>query len=506
MSGVERVRATDGTMIEYVPTIIGSGTMKDVYMTPDRQSVVALFRNPQDEQARDRINIISGRYREQIFGQEGGEYWERLFRWPQRVVEDGAGRIGVVVPVYEKQFFFEHGSIDADFLAIKGKEKEGKWFTSPTNRYKFLAPSERGDWRNYLQVAILLSRAVKRMHAAGLAHSDLSYKNVLIDPTNGRACLIDIDGLVVPGKFPPDVLGTPDFIAPEVVETQDLARSDTTKNLPCINTDRHALAVLVYMFLLLRHPLRGDKVHDVDDHLRDESLAMGSHAQFVEHPSDRSNRIKADRARPTDLPWLDTDRLPYSLTGPYLSELFERAFIEGVHAPEKRPSADEWERALVKSVDLIQPCVNSKCEQRWYVFASTRSPTCPFCGIPYLGMLPVINLYSRAGSGRYRNDEHRLMVYPEQSLFHWHIDRKVFPNERLSEDHKKRVGYFILHDGMWRLVNERMPDLIDVTDQNNTQPIGVGDSVVLKDNTQLLFSKSDGGRLGVVQLVDGRNR
>jgi tRNA A-37 threonylcarbamoyl transferase component Bud32 len=28
----------------------------------------------------------------------------------------------------------------------------------------------------------LIARAVRRMHAAGLAHSDLSYKNILIDP------------------------------------------------------------------------------------------------------------------------------------------------------------------------------------------------------------------------------------------------------------------------------------------------------------------------------------
>ena len=30
-------------------------------------------------------------------------------------------------------------------------------------------------------------------------------------------------------------------------------------------TDRHALAVLIYMYLLYRHPLRGGKVHDVND-------------------------------------------------------------------------------------------------------------------------------------------------------------------------------------------------------------------------------------------------
>ena len=39
------------------------------------------------------------------------------------------------------------------------------------------------------------------MHAAGLAHSDLSYKNVLVDPITAKASIIDIDGLVVPGNL-----------------------------------------------------------------------------------------------------------------------------------------------------------------------------------------------------------------------------------------------------------------------------------------------------------------
>ena len=93
----------------------------------------------------------------------------------------------------------------------------------------------------------MISRAVRRLHAASLAHSDLSYKNVLVDPTSGRACIIDIDGLVVPGKFPPDVVGTPDFVAPEVIETQHLDKTDPNRKLPSVATDHHALAVLIYM-------------------------------------------------------------------------------------------------------------------------------------------------------------------------------------------------------------------------------------------------------------------
>nr|QIQ10290.1 Putative kinase protein [Escherichia coli] len=34
--------------------------------------------------------------------------------------------------------------------------------------------------------------------------------------------------------------------------------------------------------------------------------------------------------------------------GPYLTPLFERAFIDGLHDANKRPTADEWESARLK--------------------------------------------------------------------------------------------------------------------------------------------------------------
>lgn len=498
MSKVVQIRALGGARVEFEGTVRASGGMKDVYFSPDRSYAVAFFRERQDAQARERLEMITGRYRESIFNQVGGDYWERLYRWPLHVVEH-EGRLGVVVPFYHKHFFFEHGSKNNDMLGIRGREKEGKWFASASNQVRFLDPRERGNWLNYLRIALLISRGVRRLHAAGLAHSDLSYKNVLVDPVEGNACIIDLDGLVVPGKYPPDVVGTPDFISPEVVMTSHLPKDDPNRKLPSIATDRHALAVLIYLYLLLRHPLRGDKVHDLDPQ-KDETLSMGERALFVEHPRDASNRIKIDGIRDFEHPWRDTATLPYTITGPHLAPLFERAFIDGLHAPDRRPTADEWEQALIRTVDLVQPCQNPDCVQGWYVFDNTRSPRCPFCATPYRGRLPVLNLYSARQVGQFKPDNHRIMVYSGQSLFRWHVNRTVVPNERLIEADRRRVGYFQLHQGGWFLVNEAMPELLDV--QSRT-PVPVGSHVELTEGRQLLLSRENGGRLVVVQLVEG---
>ena len=91
------------------------------------------------------------------------------------------------------------------------------------------------------------------------------------------------------------------------------------------------------------------------------------------------------------------------------------------------------------------------------------------------------------------------MVYSGQSLYPWHIDRDLTPNERLAEAQKKRVGYFVFHENTWYLVNENMAELVDVASKT---PVPPGGSVPLRDGTQLLTSRQPGGRLLVVQMVN----
>jgi serine/threonine protein kinase len=494
---IVKLTTTDGQAVEYLDEIIAQGGMKDVYFSPDRSYVVAFFRDQLDFQGKERLKSITGAHRDGIYNQLGGDYWRDLFCWPSGIVEKD-GRHGVVVPAYKPHFYFSHGSINNDMLGIKGKQKIGKWFATASHRKRFLDPQEKGSWLTHLQVCLNISRAIRRLHAAGLAHSDLSFNNVLIDPATGKACIIDIDGLVVPGRYPPDVVGTPDFIAPEVVATQHLNKTDPNRRLPSALTDRHALAVLIYMYLFYRHPLDGGKLH-ADDTEKNQELLMGAKALFVEHPTDRSNRVRPEQLSKFQLPWGDPVQIPYTIAGPLLAELFRKAFVDGLHSSGDRPTASEWENALVRTMDLIQPC-SGKCEMGWYVFDNTTAPRCPCCGTLYKGGLAVLNFYSSRHAGSYQADNHRLMVWDGQSLFPWHVTRKIFPNEHLTPDQRRRVGYFQQHRGEWFLVNEGMPQMHDVIAKRD---VPVGGSIKLADGAQVLLSREDGGRLVHVQLVNG---
>lgn len=125
-------------------------------------------------------------------------------------------------------------------------------------------------------------------------------------------------------------------------------------------------------------------------------------------------------------------------------------------------------------------------------------PVCPYCGTAYSGKLPILNLYSSRKAGNYRPDDHRLMVWSGQSLYAWHVNRLIAPNERTTDEQKKRVGYFIFHNNQWWLVNERIDGLMVLPEKRQ---IPIGDKIALTDGLQFVLSTEEGGRLVVVQLI-----
>ena len=219
----ETATLKDGRTIDFLPEMIGDGTMKEVYFTADRQSVACFYKDPRAA-GRSHAAAAAGMDPGQVQShgaQDPGraassnvdaDYYRPLYCWPTGIVV--RPRFGLVTPVYPANFFFGEMPKTLDFL--RRKEKNGTHFIGKKNRrlLEKYAPAELGSWINYFKLCIQMARAVARMHNAGLAHSDLSPNNVLADPVQGRSIVIDIDSLVVPGLFPPDVAGTKGYIAP----------------------------------------------------------------------------------------------------------------------------------------------------------------------------------------------------------------------------------------------------------------------------------------------------
>lgn len=247
---IKTATLADGGTINYHSDMIGEGAMKQVYFTEDQSSVICFYKDENANSNRiSRLEAILGKYNPTL--NSGGDYFQKVFCWTTGIIIKPV--LGIVTPAYPSNYWFKTGF-------CSGKEKKSTWFVSPKVR-GMLPKEETGDWLNYFKICILLARAVRRLHQAGLAHSDLSNNNVLIDPTQGKCLIIDIDSLVVPGLFPPDVLGTRGYIAPEVLSTLSLSLDDPQRKHTCIATDLHALPILIYQYLFLRHPLEGPKIN-----------------------------------------------------------------------------------------------------------------------------------------------------------------------------------------------------------------------------------------------------
>lgn len=245
----------------------------------------------------------------------------------------------------------------------------------------------------YFKVCLLLIRVVRRMYVVGFCYSDLSYKNVFIDLEMGYVCIIDVDGLVVSGKYFFDVVGILDFIVSEVVKISYFFKEDLNCVLLSIIIDCYVLLVFIYMYLFFCYLLCGGKIYDMLDEVCDEILFMGEKVFFIEYLIDKSNVVKVSQLFFFLLFWVDLEKIFYIIMGFYLMFLFECVFIDGLYDVIKCLIVDEWESVLVKIVDLIQFCQNKVCEQKWYVFLGKIKLVCFYCSMLYKGKLLVLNLY-----------------------------------------------------------------------------------------------------------------
>ncbi|WP_349647739.1 kinase [Candidatus Parabeggiatoa sp. HSG14] len=471
---VKKAYLENGCIIEYRTEKIAEGTMKEAYLSKDREFVLCFYKgdlNKTEPERLLRLKKILNEFNPTIENKKNADYWNRLFCWPTGIIVKP--KLGILTQVYPNNYFFASGR-------FQNKEKKSRWFISSKLR-SYLPKEEQGTWINYFKICILLARAVSRLHLAGLAHSDLSDNNVLVDPSSGQMIIIDIDSLVVPQTFPPDVDGTPGYIAPEVFATIALPTSHPKKQFTSIRTDQHALAVLIYEYLLNRHPLRGPKVHSTQSAKKDELISMGESALFIEHPHDTSNYPK------------EPIKVPVTILGTTLTKLFHQAFITGLHSPYERPSAYEWERGLIKTWDMLHPCSNPDCMHQWFVVRPEQKKIgCPFCRTPIKMPIPLLTISSQKRPGQWMRDG-QLVIYHGQGLFQWH----VFDNIFISPDKDKTPqAYCVFHQEKWLLINQALTSLT----LSNGEQVALNKAVELKAGTQLRLSREAHGCIVEVNI------
>lgn len=443
-----RVFLADGSAVDCHDDLLGEGTGGRVYGALDGKHVVKLFKNPTD-QLSNAMELILGPYN-CVANQA---YWQEMFCWPNALVHQPT--LGIRIP-----------RIPSGYRALS-------WFVFPklVNRL----PRAEKSWHVRMLIALRLARAVGRLHRTGLAHSDLSPNNIHVDPGSGRIFLIDLDGLVVKDFIPAQVDGTPAYIAPEVLEGQ---------GRPNPRTDLHALAVLVHELLLYRHPLRGPKRFSADSD-EDERLLLGRSGIYIDHPQDFSNR-------PSVSFW------PSALLGETLLTLFRGAFVDGLKAPDARPSASQWEEAIAHLSDRVVTCVNPRCDERYFPISDgVKDLRCLWCGTPFPRGLPVLRFFRGDAQGSFRPEpDWFIAALPQRTLHRWHAETGVSPGPGVDT----AAVAALEHDGRsWHLLNQGLPWLKTIANGTVGKVVPVGERVLLVEGLTLLLGQPPRGRAVVVQ-------
>jgi serine/threonine protein kinase len=443
MSNIKKIESLDDkTLIEFDLNYHEEGYEKSVYFNPDRKYVIYFYKK-MDENKKKKLTDIVTEYRPLIFCDTSFENnIKQLFRWPEHIVKFDE-RFGIVVPFYEKNFYF------SEPFQNKAIEKNGFWFSTGKNLNKFVPSADKGSLLGFIIVCLNMTRALKRMHNARIIHSTLSYNSTLIDPQKGESYILDVENLVFPNTYPLTEVEPIDCLAPELISEIINSKDNFSNIYPKISSDLHSLAVLIYLYLFHRHPLYGSKICDID---KKENLfqQFSKNPVFIEHPSDISNRINILDVESCYLPWLNTDKLPYTIMGKYLEKLFDRAFIDGLTNPEKRPTAKEWEKALIQTLDLMVPCSNPNCSQKWFVFYKMPLK-CPYCETSISGKIPILS---------YENDKrNRLIVFNNLFLHNWHTKKDYYPSEITPQSEREKVGCFRFFDNQWYFTNINLHNL-----------------------------------------------
>lgn len=183
-----------------------------------------------------------------------------------------------------------------------------------------------------------LADSFLRLHAKGLCYKDISFGNVFFHPRNGDVRICDIDNVDVNGR-PGAILGTPGFMAPEVL----LRRAG-----PSTQTDLHSLAVMLFNILMMGHPLDGQRASGP---LTPEAMQAiyGSNPLFVFDPEDNSNRPIPGEQDQVIARW--------NIYPKFIRDLFMRAFTAGLHDPlNGRVREGEWREAMAHLHDALFPC------------------------------------------------------------------------------------------------------------------------------------------------------
>ena len=217
--------------------------------------------------------------------------------------------------------------------------------------------------RQRLFIGYIIAKAFKALERRNLSYCDISGNNILVKITKEKLKtgkfktstsikMIDVDNIYVAGRGAAAVLGTPRYIAPEVISRQ--------RN-PDVLSDNYSLAVILFELLRVGHPYISDDI--LDGTPEDEEAALVGKYDYVTEQN-------------------STNMLPENIVlTTKLKELFYKCFVDGKKNRLNRPTAQDFEFALLDAVNKVIKCPSCGA---WHYPRKKGNvyEGCPWCDAP----------------------------------------------------------------------------------------------------------------------------
>lgn len=433
LSGTKTVKISDGLECE-VSNILGSGTQGEVYAINCEGNNIVLkwyFPNmatPTQQEILEQL-IKSGTPSE-------------TFIWPIKIVKiEGVEGFGYIMPFKETRY--------KSFSLWMGRRVE---------------PS----FRVLITSCLQLAHNFFLLHLKGLCYRDISLNNIFFDPSNGDIRIGDTDNIIVDGENKGNILGTPKFMAPEIVQG---------RALPSVQTDLFSLSVLLFYILFVNHPLEGKKETTFKSlDIPAMKKLYGEEATFIFDPWD-------DRNEP-DPKFHENAIIFWEIYPKFIRDLFTKAFTAGLKDPVNgRVRESEWRLNMANLRDLIIYCNNCGAEN-FHDPAKDKKETSSTDSQICRGCKKIISHTLRLHIGK-----KVIMLNQDTRLYPHHI------NPHTEYDFSNPVAAVTLHPKdptLWGLRN-LTPDKWGMqTKDGKIFDIEQGKNVPLRNGTMIYFGNSTG--------------
>jgi serine/threonine protein kinase len=366
------------------------------------------------------------------------------FLWPMELVlATGIPGFGYVMPLREPRF--------------KGIVDMMKRHVEPS--FRALATAGFDLTHSYLQ-----------LHAKGLCYRDISFGNVFFDPNTGDVCICDNDNVAIDGQAKGGILGTPRFMAPEIVRGEAL---------PSTQTDLFSLAVLLFYMFVVHHPLEGrqeSSIRCLD--LPAMTKLYGQEPVFIYDPSDDSNRPVQG--------YHDNAIVFWPIYPQFLRVLFTKAFTDGLRDPRNgRVREGEWRATMIRLRDCIIYCSSCGAENFYDADALRSSGGKPS---PCWSCTTDVQLPARIRIEKNPVEKDVVMLNHDTKLFPHHVD------DGRRFDFSCPIAEMTRHPtnpNVWGLKNLSHEKWV-ITTANSVRDIEPGRSVPLAVGTQIHFGRAQG--------------